>query len=341
MTSLQTVESVNHLPMAAGETASSGAAAQAAAMVQARFVMAMQRPRDIDDVRVRLLKECKRPGFAAVAEYNKPIGKGVRGPSIRFVEAALRCLGNVDTDAVTVFDDDTKRLVTVYVTDLETNTTYKKSVTITKTVERRNVKGYEVLGSRVNSYGDTVYIVRATDDDILNKEGALVSKALRTLGLRIIPGDLVDEAMDLCRHTVAAKDKEDPDAARKRLADAFSAIGVGPADLAQYLGHSLGQTTPAELADLRQVYATLKDGEAKWSDYLDQGQGEPEQPKQTKSSRTAEALKSRKAKAKKVPSGPDVTQPEERQPEEPTVNGPDLPPFDEAENGKGQKELGW
>jgi hypothetical protein len=42
--------------------------------------------------------ECDRPRFAEVARYSKPQGSTkVTGPSIRFVEAALRCLGNIAT----------------------------------------------------------------------------------------------------------------------------------------------------------------------------------------------------------------------------------------------------
>lgn len=250
------------------ETAAAGAAAQSAALVQARYVMALQRPRDWDVVRDRVLKECRRPGFAAAAEYHKPIGKGVRGPSIRFVETALRIMGNVDTDIVTVYDDDDKRICSVSVSDLEANTTYKKSITVRKAVERRGHKGYEVLGQRTNSKGDTVYIVRATEDDLATKEASLVSKAMRTLGLRIIPGDLVDEAMAVCRQIREQEDAEDPDAARKRLSDAFSAIGVGPGDLAEYLGHALSQTTPAERESLKAIYAAIRDGESTWQDYM-------------------------------------------------------------------------
>ena len=46
------------------ETAASSVAAQATAQIQARYVVALRRPRDWDDVRVRILKECRRPSFA-------------------------------------------------------------------------------------------------------------------------------------------------------------------------------------------------------------------------------------------------------------------------------------
>ncbi|MDQ3097680.1 MAG: hypothetical protein M3Q61_05885, partial [Chloroflexota bacterium] len=178
------------------ETASSALAAQAQAAVQARFIMAMKNPRDLDEVRRKLLKECQRPNFADVARYHKPIGKGVEGPSIRFAETAMRCMGNMTAEPVITFDSPEKRTIRVTVTDLEANVTVGSDITIEKTVERSKVpSGMTPIATRTNSYGGTTYILPATEDDLLNKVNALVSKALRTNILRIVPGDIVDEAM--------------------------------------------------------------------------------------------------------------------------------------------------
>lgn len=46
------------------ETAANVLAAQAKAQVEARYMMAMHRPRNWDAVRQDLLKECRRPSFA-------------------------------------------------------------------------------------------------------------------------------------------------------------------------------------------------------------------------------------------------------------------------------------
>jgi hypothetical protein len=258
------------------ETSASAVAAQMTAMVQARYMVALNRPRDMDQVRVALLKECARPGFAAVARYFKPVGKGVTGPTIRFAEAAIRCLTNVLVDSVTVFDDVSRRIVRVTVTDLEANVPYSKDVTVDKTVERSVVKpGTTILSSRENSLGKTTYLVPATEDDLLNKEGALVSKAIRTLALRILPGDLLEESMLRVVSTLEARVKSDPDAERKALADAFAGLGVQPKDLSAYLGHDLGQVTPAELTDLRLVFTSVRDGEASWAELLSYKFGGP------------------------------------------------------------------
>lgn len=261
--------------LAVQDTASTAVAAQAKALVEARYIMAIRRPRDMDIVRERMLKECLRPSFAHVARYVKPIGqdrsKWPAGPSIRFAEAAVRHMGNVTVETMTVYDDREKRIVRVMVTDLEANVPYSQDITISKTIERRKKKdGDTVISTRTNSYGDTVYILEATDDDIINKQQALISKAIRTQGLRLIPGDIIDECMDQVMVTQSQADAQDPDSAKRKLFDAFGALGVRAEQLKEYLGHDAATLAPKELQDLRALYAAIRDGEATWREVMDQ-----------------------------------------------------------------------
>ncbi|WP_423196757.1 Phage recombination protein Bet [Cupriavidus sp. H19C3] len=254
------------------ETASTAVAAQAKAMVEARYVMAMQRPRNWDAVRQTLLRECRRPSFAhnKSAYYRKPIGQGVEGLGIRFVEVALRCMTNVLVETSMIFEDDSKEVHRVSVTDLESNLTYPLDVRVSKTVERsKPMDDGSFLSVRKNSYGKDVFTVPANDDDLLNKRAAQISKAIRTLGLRIIPGDMQDEAEDIIKSVRMDEAARDPDAERKKVADAFAGIGVKVSDLQAYLGHSLDNCSPAELVDLRGIYGAIKDGEATWKSVMD------------------------------------------------------------------------
>ena len=248
------------------ETAAAAVAAHAEALVKARYVMALQRPRDLDDVRVRLLKECKRPGFAQIAWYRKPVGKGVEGFSIRFAEAAMRCLGNLMPEAPVIYDDAEKRILRATVTDLENNLTLTQDVVVEKTVERSSLKeGQTAISVRMNSQNKPTYLVPATEDELLAKSNAQVSKALRTLTLRILPGDIADECKAIIRAARDGAFKADPDGERKKVADAFAELNVMPAHLKAYLGHDLGTCSPAELDELRGLYTALKEGETTWS----------------------------------------------------------------------------
>lgn len=264
--------SETHRTLTVQETASTAIAAQSKAMVESRYVMAMRNPRNWDQVRLDLIKECRRPSFAnnKSAYYIKPIGNGVEGLGIRFVEVALRCMKNVLVETTMIFEDEVKEVHRVSVTDLEANITYPLDVRVSKTVERAkpNSDG-SYISVRKNSYGKDTYTILGTDDDLLNKRGALISKAIRTIGLRIIPGDLCDEAEEIIKRIRLDDAAKDPDAERRRIVDAFSAIGVTATDLTGYLGHDLGKCSPAQLVTLRGIYGAIKDGEATWKSVMD------------------------------------------------------------------------
>jgi len=256
------------------ETASTALAEQAKAAVQARYIMAMQRPRDLFQVREKLLADCKRPLFAEKAIYNKPIGKGIEGPSIRMAEAASRAMTNVFTDVFAIYDDASKRIVRVCASDLEANVTYTKDVTVNKTIERSSkLEGRKILSERINSKGNPVYVFEATDDEILDRENALASKAMRTCLLRLVPGDILEEAIAACYATMENKDAADPAAARKGMCDSFAGIGITVAALVEYLGHTIELTTTAEMKTLRGIFNALKDGETTWPQVLEAKSG--------------------------------------------------------------------
>lgn len=254
------------------ESASTAVAAQAKAMVEARYTIALHRPRNWDQVRQDLLKECRRPTFAnnKSAYYRKPIGAGVEGLGIRFVEVALRCMTNVLIETTMIFEDAQKEVHRVSVTDLEANVTYPLDVKVSKTVERSKPSDDgSYIAMRINSYKKPVYTIPANDDDLLNKRAALISKAIRTLGLRIVPGDLCDEAEDIIKAVRMDEAARDPAAERKRIVDAFDTLGVKASQLADYLGHDIGACSPTELVNLRGLYGAIKDGEATWATVME------------------------------------------------------------------------
>lgn len=254
----------------AGETAAQVLAAQAKALVSARFEIAIRQPRDIDQVRERLLRECQRPSFAEVAIYRKPIGEGIEGPSIRFAEACIQAMGNLAVETPAIYDDADKRIIRVIVADMETNVVHSKDVTVAKRVERsRLYDGQVAIKTRLNKRGQPVYIVEATDDEILNTENALVSKALRTTGLRLVPGWLIDECMTAVRATRERGSAADPDAAKRKMLDAFRGVGVTAEQVKEWLGHSADTISPAEREQLLGIFTALKDGDATWREVMD------------------------------------------------------------------------
>jgi len=261
------------------EHAAIAVAASARAEIESAFTMALRMPRNRDQARVEILDSCKNVVFAEKVKYKKPVGSKkvgsqwvknfVEGPSIRFAEEMIRTWGNVKVQCVTIYEDESKRISLVNVVDLQKNISYSKQITVIKTVERRNAKGRDVVGERTNSYNQIVFIVIATDDEVNIKEAALISKEIRNSALRLIPQDIIDEAMEAAKLTLLQGVSSDMKSARKTILDSFATIGVKPKDIEEYIGHEIAQVSPKELADLRAVYKTISDGQSTWKDYVD------------------------------------------------------------------------
>ena len=251
------------------ELAATASAAMAKAEIESAYIMALKKPRKWADVRSKIIAACERPVFAEKAEYAKPMGKDkISGPSIRFAETVIQAAGNIKTSATVIYDDENIRKVHVQVIDLENNISYGKEITLQKTVERSFLKqGQEPLATRLNSSGKMVYIVPATEDELLVKQAAQESKIIRTCGLRMIPQDIVEEAMEVARAT--RKKNIDPKAETNKILDAFNKLGVKPSDVSSYLKKPVEQIVAADIDDLRQIYTAIKDGDARWSDFLE------------------------------------------------------------------------
>jgi hypothetical protein len=266
---------------AASETELGAAYVQALveAEVKARTAVALQRPRDWDAVRQKLLKEVSRQGLAEQAEYNIPrAGTHITGPSIRLAEAAVRAMGNLAVSVRVTEDGKAVRKGEVVVCDLENNTTYSAAWVVEKTMERRklpaSVVAEDVLGTRSTADGAKIYVLKAPETEVQLKQGAVVSRVLRGLALRLLPGDLLEEALDMARRVrTGALQAQDPEAVRKKVADSFASLGVTVEMLAEYLGHPLSQTTPGEIDDLRKLYVAIKDGATTWAEAMEAVRG--------------------------------------------------------------------
>lgn len=254
------------------------------AIVQSRYAMAIKMPRDMDTFRVKLLKEASRPGLAEVAEYNRPVGKEkdeitgewvekrAKGPTIHLLRVALALYGNNGPDVSIVSETATSRTCRVTLSDYETNYHPSKEFTFSKLIEKKGFKkkGKEeppdrpYISTRVNTYGDTVYICPMNLDEIRKEENRLAALTKRAVAEEFLPRDIVREALAKAVEVKNAEIKRDPDAAKKRILDKFAEIQVPPAELLAYIGHPLDRLTPDELDDLRGIWSAINDNETTW-----------------------------------------------------------------------------
>lgn len=257
------------------ETAATAVAAREKAAVEARYIMAMNRPRSVERARQQILHACGKKYFAESAWFQIP-NRG-EGFTIRFAEEALRCFGNVYPETMIVFENQQIRMIRVNVTDLEANLSYSSEVIIEKTVERSNSTGRTVLGERTNSGGKKVFIVEATEDEITVKQNSALSKAIRTNGLRLIPSWITEEAKKTIFATMRGQVKADLAGERRKMIDAFAELGITVSHLEQYFGKPMDQTTPDEVISTRSIWTALKDGETNWDAVMEERQPSPEE----------------------------------------------------------------
>lgn len=263
------------------ELAPAADAAAAAREVETRILTAKKWPRSVEQFREDLLHDCRRPGFASIALFNKPVGRQrnpdtnewedqvVTDVSIRFMETALQYYGNIYVQARIPFENEKQVKLGVGVMDLQHNTAYYQEAIIPKVVERREIKkGRKSIGTRVNTYGDTVHLVEATDMEVRNLVGAERSKLIRDQGKKLIPRDILDEARAVIDQTLADENAKDPDSAKKRVLDRFAAVGVSATDLMSYLNRPIESLTPRDLQDLGKLYNALREGEVSWADVV-------------------------------------------------------------------------
>lgn len=248
------------------EIASSQAAAEAMTEIQARVIMARQFPRDEAQAATNLINACKRLSFAEDVEYSFKRGKKkndetdkwednfVSGPSVVIAREAARVFGHIDCGFRVIAEDMMTRTLEGFALDLQTGTKFKAQDTFEKKIQRK-----------VN--GQTEWVAPDERDlrELQNKRGALLE---RNCILRIIPRDIIEDALLEARTTVQRFNESQKDEATKRLVKKFGSLGVNVDMLSKFLGiDDLTQITTTHLEQLRPIYTSIKDGNSRWSDY--------------------------------------------------------------------------
>ncbi len=229
--------------------------------IQSAIVLARRFPRNEDQAFALLMKACSRTSFAEAAEYSFPRGGStVSGPSVNLAREAARVWGNIRYGLTILRDDEETRQIEGWAWDLETNTKVTAQDDFRKVIQRKK-KG-----------GGTEWVKPDERDlrELTNRRGAIL---VRNCILQLLPRDLIEDAQGKAGETLKTKAEQDPEGAKKKLILAFADLNVTPEMLEKYLGHPLAQCSPAEIANLRKVYASIKDGNSTWEEYLQASNG--------------------------------------------------------------------
>lgn len=216
--------------------------------VQGQIIMAKKFPRNCVESCNRIMQACQRKGLAEKAMYEYPRGgTKVVGPSIRLAEALAQNWGNMSFGVVELEQKAGESQVMAYAWDLETNTRQEKIFSVPHI--RSTKKGNVALTEPRDIY------------EMVANQGA---RRLRSCILGIIPGDVVEDAIEQCNRTLLEGEK-------KPLADVIKEVSlyfhrdfnVPLEALEKFIGCKAEAFSMNDCIRLRKVYNSIKDGMAK------------------------------------------------------------------------------
>ncbi len=244
--------------------------AQTREMAEAIAAMQMAKmcPRDVVAARDRILNSCTRPKLAEGACYTYSRGgTDVTGPSIRLAEMLAQNWGNMSFGIRELEQRNGESTCEAFAWDMETNA--------------RQTKVFQVPHIRHTKKGDT----RLTDPrDIYELVANNGARRLRACILGVIPGDIVEEAVEACDRTLATRFEVTPERLKKML-EAFAQYGVTKEQIEARVQCHVDAIKPAQLANLGKIINSIKDGMSKAEDWFEKPAEKP----------AAEAAKPRKS----------------------------------------------
>ena len=227
---------------------------RAVAEVQSAYVIAKKFPRNQNEAYANIIDACKRPFLAEQAMYAYPRGGTlVTGASIRLAEACAQAWGNLDCGVREISQNDGVSIAEAYAIDLQTNTR------VTKTFHVPHVRDTKKGKMKLTDARD-IY-------EMVANQGA---RRLRACILAILPGDVVEAAVERCKKTLESSDVPISEQIRKMVL-AFDEFGIKVEHLEKRLGHKMESTIGQEIVVLKGVYKSIKDGMANREDFFDIG----------------------------------------------------------------------
>lgn len=221
--------------------------------VQAAMVIAKKFPRDEVEAYNRILRSCQRKSLAEQSMYEYPRGgQKVTGPSIRLAEALAQNWGNIDYGIIELEQKNGESQVMAYAWDLETNT--------------RQTKIFAVPHVRATRSGNKALTDPRDIYEMVANQGA---RRLRACILGVIPGDVIDSAIEQCEVTLKSNNTEPLiDRVRKMVKAFEDKFSVTKDMLEEFLGCSSEAFSENDFIRLRKIYKSLQDGMAKREDYF-------------------------------------------------------------------------
>lgn len=265
-----------------------------AAEIQAAITVAIRYPRNENQALAAISLSANRPTFRERAIYRFPrSGKEIKGPSVYLAREFARLWRNIRHGFDVVGDDGEFVSIVGYAYDLETNTKVTQAARIRSLIFRKG-KGWIQPDERDKR-------------EMVNKAGAICQ---RNALLQIIPRDMVEDVVELIETNDRKEVSNEVGDSRRKIVTAFGAIGVDGAQLEAFVGYPLAELKTDDIVRLRQIYASIRDGNSTWSEHY-----EPPRPESSPTGTATGSLRRGKLKrgdeAKPADDPPKVTTSEE------------------------------
>lgn len=213
--------------------------------VQAALVVAKRFPRDEFNALTKIKTACQRQGLAEIAEYEYSRGgTKITGPTIDLLKAIAKRWGNIEYGWQELERERGKSTVRAFAWDMESNARSEMTFTVRHWRDKSGGAGYELTDER----------------DIYELTANFAARRVRACLESVIDGDIVDEAVNECRKTLAGKNNAPLVDQVRQMVSAFTEFGVTQEMIEKRLGNKLDAVSHNQLAGLRRIYKSLKDG---------------------------------------------------------------------------------
>jgi hypothetical protein len=216
--------------------------------------MAKMFPRDMADVNMIVSEEFENFALANKAMYKYKRGTSeITGLSIRAAEGLARAYGNMNFGFKILEQDEDHTTVVAFSWDKQRNVRVEREMRISHTIKLR----------------DGAMKKKEDPRDLLEHVTSWAQRGVRSTILEVIPKGLQDRAEQIIHRTMKNGPANIPHAEQvNHLVVAFSKLGVPKDYLEKRLGHPIAATTPDEKVDLIGIFNSLKDKQAKVSDFF-------------------------------------------------------------------------
>lgn len=228
--------------------------AKAMQEVQAMCILAKRFPRDVTQCYTAVMKELERYSLAKVALYSYPRGgQTVTGASIRLLEVVARNFKNLKYGIKELSRGNGVSECESYCWDLEANN--HKSIPFQIRHVRDTRQGPKPL----------------TDErDIYEMVANFGTRRMRNCIQSMIPGDIMEDALQKAKDTIEKGDKSLPfDQRVRNMVLAFDRdFGVTQEMIEDRYKHPVAQLNKDEFVELFGIYNSLKDKQAKREEFF-------------------------------------------------------------------------